>query len=46
MIFYGDGAHLTPELSTLGKQTWWREPKEKAALENPEYLVSSLGTDG
>ena len=34
VIFYGDGAHLTPELSTLGKQTWWREPKEKAAIEN------------
>ena len=34
VLFYGDGSHLTPELSTLGKQTWWREPKEKAAIEN------------
>ena len=25
VLFYGDGSHLTPELSTLGKQTWWRE---------------------
>ena len=34
VLFYGDGSHLTPELSTLGKQTWWREPKEKAAIED------------
>ena len=25
---------MTLEVSTLGKQTWWREPKEKAAIEN------------
>ncbi len=34
VLFYGDGSHLTPELSTLGKQTWWRESKEKAAIED------------
>lgn len=32
--FYADGSHLSEELSTLGKQTWWREQEASTPLED------------
>lgn len=31
---YADGSHLGEELSTLGKQTWWREQEAATPLED------------
>ncbi len=34
VVFYGDGSHLGEELSTLGKQTWWRKQDATTPLED------------
>lgn len=34
VIYYDDGSHLGEELSTLAKQTWWREQEAATPMED------------
>jgi len=36
--YYGDNSHLSSEISTLARQTWWRKDSNKKVSENLRFM--------